>query len=245
LIFGKWDKNIEKRLVFCVPNNILAIFEPVVGDFCEDFSSKEFFDSLVRPFYSLISMIDTILFDFVGVLLFPKENHEALPQVDEVDELIGAVTNDNVFKERILREYDLLEHEFNAILLAIVNKYEPFVPLWKLLPKIRKRHKLGIINNGTYLTYPLFDAKLHLGQQFDMFLSSATVGVCKPNPTIYLQACTSLHSEPQNCLFMDDSQENILGAQRVGMQTIHWSNKENGFQKFKTYLCNAGGIKMG
>jgi hypothetical protein len=47
LIFGKWDKNIEKRLVFCVPNNILAIFEPVVGDFCEDFSSKEFFDSLV------------------------------------------------------------------------------------------------------------------------------------------------------------------------------------------------------
>jgi len=49
LIFGKWDKNIEKRLVFCVPNNILAIFEPVVGDFCEDFSSKEFFDSLVSP----------------------------------------------------------------------------------------------------------------------------------------------------------------------------------------------------
>jgi len=48
LVFGKWDKNIEKRLVFCVPNNILAIFEPVVGDFCEDFSSKEFFDSLVR-----------------------------------------------------------------------------------------------------------------------------------------------------------------------------------------------------
>jgi hypothetical protein len=24
-----------------------VIFEPVVGDFCEDFSSKEFFDSLV------------------------------------------------------------------------------------------------------------------------------------------------------------------------------------------------------
>jgi len=37
----------EKRLVFCVPNNILAIFEPVVGDFCEKFSSKGFFDNLV------------------------------------------------------------------------------------------------------------------------------------------------------------------------------------------------------
>ena len=58
LIFRKWDKNIEKRHVFCVPNNILAIFEPVVGDFCEDFSSKEFFDSLVGllEFYSQIDM---------------------------------------------------------------------------------------------------------------------------------------------------------------------------------------------
>ena len=55
LIFGKWDKNIEKRLVFCVPNNILAIFEPVVGDFCEDFSSKEFFDSLVRQHKGIVS----------------------------------------------------------------------------------------------------------------------------------------------------------------------------------------------
>jgi hypothetical protein len=27
--------------------NILAIFEPVVEDFCEDFSNKGFFDSLV------------------------------------------------------------------------------------------------------------------------------------------------------------------------------------------------------
>jgi hypothetical protein len=48
MIFEKWDKSTEKQLVFCVPNNILAIFEPVVGDFCESFSNKMFFDSLVR-----------------------------------------------------------------------------------------------------------------------------------------------------------------------------------------------------
>ncbi len=190
-------------------------------------------------------MIDTILFDFVGVLLFLKENYEALPQVDQIDELIGIVTDDSLFKEKIIREYNLLEHEFNTVLLSVVNKYEPFVPLWKLLPTLRKRYKLGIINNGTYLTYPLFDARFHIGQQFDIFLSSAVVGVCKPNRAIYLQACASLHREPQNCLFMDDSEENILGAQLVGMQTIHWRSKNSGFQEFNTYLCTAGGIETG
>jgi hypothetical protein len=47
LTFEKWGENIEERLVFCVPNNVLAIFEPAVGDFCESFSNKGFFDSLV------------------------------------------------------------------------------------------------------------------------------------------------------------------------------------------------------
>jgi len=38
LIFEKRDSNLEKRLVLYVSNNILAIFEPVVGDLCEHFS---------------------------------------------------------------------------------------------------------------------------------------------------------------------------------------------------------------
>ena len=47
--FEKWDRNTEKHQVFCVLSNILAIFEPVVGDFYEHFSSQGFFDSLVGP----------------------------------------------------------------------------------------------------------------------------------------------------------------------------------------------------
>jgi hypothetical protein len=47
LIFEKWEGNIEKRLVFYVPKNILAFFQLVVGDFYEHFSDQGFFDSLV------------------------------------------------------------------------------------------------------------------------------------------------------------------------------------------------------
>jgi FMN phosphatase YigB (HAD superfamily) len=42
---------------------------------------------------------------------------------------------------------------------------------------------------------------------------------------------------------MDDSKENIVGAQMLGMQTIHWSNKESGFQAFTSYLDSLEGIK--
>jgi hypothetical protein len=43
LVFEKWDRNIEKRLVFCLANNILAILEPVVGDFLWEFSKPGVF----------------------------------------------------------------------------------------------------------------------------------------------------------------------------------------------------------
>jgi len=44
-------ENHPKAPCFCVPSSILAtfdrIFEPWVGNFCGDFLSKSFFDSLV------------------------------------------------------------------------------------------------------------------------------------------------------------------------------------------------------
>ena len=77
-----------------------------------------------------------------------------------------------------------------------------------------------------------------MSQRFDVFVSSAVEGVCKPDRVIYLRACEKIGSKPQNCLFMDDSQENIMGAQMVGMQAIHWSGKENGFREFSAFLVN-------
>ena len=83
-------------------------------------------------------MTDTFLFDFIGVLLFPKEKYMTSRIVDEIDRLAGKVTNDIVFKEKVLREYNLIENEFNHILVSIVDKYEPYLSLWEILPKLRR-----------------------------------------------------------------------------------------------------------
>jgi HAD superfamily hydrolase (TIGR01509 family) len=190
-------------------------------------------------------MIDTILFDFVGVLLFPKENYAASRIVDEIDRQVGQVTNDIVFKQDILREYHLKENEFEHVLQCIVNKYETYLPLWELLPELSKKYKLGIINNGTYLTYPLFEEKYHINERFDIFLSSAKEGVCKPDQAIYRRACQALGSRPGNCLFMDDSQENISGALRIGMHVLQWADKESGFQEFIACIHSLGKPNIG
>jgi len=176
--------------------------------------------------------IDAILFDMMGVLLFQKNDYVPNNLIDEIDTLVGRVTDDNAFKQETLKKFRLSENEFNNVLTKIVNKYEPFQDLWNILPELRKYYKLAIINNGTALTLSQFDKKLNFDKYFNLFISSAREGMKKPDGEIFLTTAERLGVDPERCLFMDDSEKNIEGAKRVGMQTILWPNKDDGFRSF-------------
>ncbi len=186
------------------------------------------------------SGIDAVLFDFMGVLLFLRGDHRAEKIVDAVDDMIGGVVDDGAFRDAVLTGFKIDKPEFERILALVPEKYEPFPPLWKLLPPLRKKYKLGIINNGTRLTFPYFDAKFKLSERFDVILSSGAEGVRKPDPEIYRRASSRLGVEPGRCLFMDDSETNIRGAREAGMETVHWGNREEGFQRFIERLKMGG-----
>ncbi len=176
--------------------------------------------------------LKAILFDFMGVLLFLRSDYAAETTVDAVDDLIGGVVDDEAFRVKVRTEFNLEEPEFQEILKRIPEKYEAFPPLWNLIPILRKKYKLGIINNGTRLTLPYFDGKFKLGDRFDLILSSGAEGVRKPDARIYLRACARLGVESRQCLFMDDSESNILGASQTGMLTVHWKHREEGLRQF-------------
>lgn len=180
--------------------------------------------------------IDAILFDMMGVLLFQKSGYQPDMLVDQIDALIGHVTDDNAFKRETLKEFHLNELEFNKVITKIVDKYEPFKTIWQLLPELKKYYKLAIINNGTALTLPQFNQKLNFNKYFDLFLSSAREGTEKPDRGIYLTAVKQLGVVPEKCMFMDDLIENINGAKRLGMQTILWLNQEQGFKEFSEFF---------
>ena len=181
-------------------------------------------------------MTRVILFDLVGVLLFPRQDYSPDEIVDAVDRLVGQTTDDIRLRAEVLRRFDLTEIEFDHLMAQIACKYTAFLPIWELLPELRERYRLGIINNGTYLTFAAFDARYGLEHNFDLFISSAREGICKPDARIFRLACERLGVLPGQCLFMDDSSENISSANRVGMGTIHWPDRQAGFHRFQEWL---------
>lgn len=65
-------------------------------------------------------------------------------------------------------------------------------------------------------------AALGLAALADHVVSSARVGVAKPDPRIYAIAVDRAGVPAERCLFVDDSRENVEAALALGMSALHY-----------------------
>lgn len=81
---------------------------------------------------------------------------------------------------------------------------------------------VGILTNNTSR---LRDDLMRLGlNRFDAVINSAEEGVVKPEPVIYRTAATRLGLHPEEILFIDDKQPNVLAAKQVGMCAVKFTD---------------------
>jgi putative hydrolase of the HAD superfamily len=68
---------------------------------------------------------------------------------------------------------------------------------------------------------PAFLPSLPVAPLLDVKIYSVRLGVCKPDPQIYLAACDELGVRPQDCLYVGDGgSHELTGAAAVGMAPV-------------------------
>lgn len=164
----------------------------------------------------------------VGVLIFKKLGYQATAQdeinADKIEKLYNHI-DDNKLLLDIEQNLHLNKEELENALFSIPAKYEKYPEIWEILPKLKETYKIAVINNGNALTKKYWDERFDFSV-FDIFVNSALEGVKKPDGKIFLITCERIGVKPEDCLFMDDSLENIETAQKLGMGTIWWNKKE-------------------
>lgn len=90
------------------------------------------------------------------------------------------------------------------------------------LVRIRKRYPLYLLSNTNalhidHLDFLIPEEKRPFQAYFDGLFYSFEMKLHKPDPAIYRAVCQSIGLAPQNCLFIDDRQENIEGARQAGL----------------------------
>jgi putative hydrolase of the HAD superfamily len=82
---------------------------------------------------------------------------------------------------------------------------------------------VGVLNNEARETNEYRFNRYGLRKYVKVAFSSCYVGLRKPGAPIYRRALDILGVPPQRLLFIDDRQENVAGAESVGMKTIRFT----------------------
>lgn len=97
-----------------------------------------------------------------------------------------------------------------------------------LVKRLKSHYHVYLMSNSNEIHYDLFirDLQLRFGYHqfdnlFDKSFFSFDVHLSKPNPDFFTLILDRYKMKPEETLFIDDTPENILVAQKLGIRTYH------------------------
>lgn len=125
-------------------------------------------------------------------------------------------------------EDDLLKEAIKIVVLARAENAVVFADSKPILEKLSKRMiKLGVVSNvSSHDVAVEILRKVELLDYFDTIVTSALVGIRKPDPGIFLYALMQFKLQPRDAVIVGDSERHdIWGGAITGMKTVLVSKK--------------------
>ena len=91
-----------------------------------------------------------------------------------------------------------------------------------LVRALRPPYRAGILSNADRFLEERMRDGLNIHHLFDTVISSAVIGMAKPDHRVYRLAAERLDLEPAECVFIDDAERNVTAAREVGMAAVHF-----------------------
>ncbi len=86
--------------------------------------------------------------------------------------------------------------------------------------------RLLALTNWSRETFPVALERYEFLHWFEGILVSGEEGLIKPDPAIFRRLISRFDVDVSRAIFIDDSPRNVDGAQRVGLQAIHFENAD-------------------
>ena len=184
--------------------------------------------------------IEAIIFDLGRVLV-------AIDNTLLVEKLFkGFDKSDPQFVYKTMKNKPMIEfnsgrmipEKFHRQICALFNltmDYEAFITLWcsifspmdgmeQLVRRLQHNVRLGLLSDTDLVHWAYVKKTWPWLEVFEKPTLSFEVGVMKPDARIFLTAAQNVDTPPENCLYVDDLQDNVEGARAIGMTAILFEN---------------------
>lgn len=187
-------------------------------------------------------MVQVLLFDLGGVLVEFSGVRDVAPllrlEATETEIIerwrrcphtkafgLGLLTRED-FAERFVRDWEL-DVPPGRFLQAFRSWSSRLLPgAEELLASLRPRFRLAALSNSNELHWERNAHDLGINDLFDVAISSHQVWFCKPDPRIYQVALDRLGISPDEVMFFDDVDANVIAASQMGMRAFQVNGVE-------------------
>lgn len=191
-------------------------------------------------------MIKNIIFDYGGVLVQKgKLNRikEKLAQLLFSGKSKAKETNLrseiqgywNLWKTDQLSEREFFEkarakykirYPIFLIKRHLYSAHQENTELFNLIKVLKKRYKIYLLTNHARAWYDRQEKELNFSRLFDGIVTSFQEKIAKPDVKIYKILIKRYKLNPKECLFIDDQDENLKVARKLGMKTVHYTSNK-------------------
>ena len=196
-------------------------------------------------------MIKAIIFDLGGVLIenptpgMIKYFSASLGVADRAinyagDRLVlrfqkGIISEDTLWEE-VCRTLKVQKPSSPSLWYDAFRKsFKPRTEMFSLASKLKSDgYRVGLLSNAEIPAMKFFEE-----QRYDMFeatIFSCAVGVSKPERRIYEIVLDALQVLPHEAIFIDDREDFIDSAKKIGIKTIHFISQPQVKTELKSLL---------
>lgn len=197
-----------------------------------------------------ILMIHNIVFD-IGQVLAEfrwKEFIQDLGYADEINERIGKATVLSPYwnevdrgllsLDEIIEECVALDTEIEEPIRHFFRDQREIVVEFdyseRLIRSLKERgYKVYILSNYGERNFSYVRESFHFLSLVDGGVISYEIKKTKPEPEIYQALIDKYTIKPEESVFLDDLEKNILGAKKMGFHTVHFQTLEQALQDLK------------
>ncbi|HTE00892.1 MAG TPA: HAD family phosphatase [Mucilaginibacter sp.] len=189
-------------------------------------------------------MINTIIFDLGAVLIDwnPRYMYRTLfSDETEMEKFLADITTSDWNEEqdagRSLQEgtKELVKKfpQHEELIRAFYGRWdemlgEAFHDVVELFKQLKERghYKIYALTNWSAETFPVALERFEFLHWFDGIVVSGMEKIRKPSPEFYHILLDRYQVKPEEALFIDDNYRNILAAEKLGIQCIHFTSAE-------------------
>ena len=186
-------------------------------------------------------MIKNLIFDFGKVLVdydFVAFFQKMIPDADRCKAFTPLLFNEEM--EELIEQHPSFESEirmFNKHYTEIVT--EEIDGMRELLTQLKQEgYKLYGLTNWCSKVYQTIE-QFEIFKLLDGYVISSEEKVIKPEPEIYQRLFAKFNLCPEECIFTDDKEENIIGSERLGMKGIVFKNAKQYEEELRQMISDS------